>query len=219
VNQLRAVLLLALVACSSAGKPPPSQPSPAAASPAPPSVEAEAAPPAPAEPAGSPAPDAPPAAASGPASAEPDAAAHEPAAQEPAAPEPAPLPASAAAISGGKKQSCAQRVSNLSLRFAAHRSFAAVRADAPPKLAAELDELSAAADAPARIGGYTRALRVAFKGCKQAEDVFTGVAAVDGGDQAEYIRTQMPPAFEACRCKASPEHAGGLLEAVLANGQ
>jgi hypothetical protein len=59
-------------------------------------------------------------------------------------------------------------------------------------------------------------VRAAAEGCKPAGEVMSSVNGTDE-DKPEYIRKHMPAAIEVCDCAASPEHLGGLLEALFAS--
>ncbi len=81
---------------------------------------------------------------------------------------------------------------------------------AAPRSFAELDVQVAA---PGQIAAR---LVTAVGGCRPAADAFAGMANLDPGvDKRAYLRGKVPDAIEACRCTASPEVVGPLIEQLF----
>lgn len=121
----------------------------------------------------------------------------------------------AACSSGSKDGSCAERTATLAKRLAAPRPPDEIRKTAPPALLADLDGVPT--DDPSRIATYfAERLEAAVGTCAPLVKVFGDVATVEGpGGKDDFLRAEVPKAIEACGCAASPEHAGGLVEAIL----
>jgi hypothetical protein len=113
--------------------------------------------------------------------------------------------------------SCADQVEQLAARLAKPRPLEEIRKTASPELAADLDAAMKELDGAARATAIAERLEQATAGCASAGAVFGGVAAVEGPEgKDDYLRTKVPPALLMCKCAASPEHVGGLVESILA---
>ena len=113
--------------------------------------------------------------------------------------------------------SCSEQVATLSAALATPRSLAEIRKSASPTLATDLDHVATQPEGAARAIAYAEHLEKAVAGCPDAVKVFGDIASIEGS-RSSYLQQKFPPALEACACAASPEHAGGLVEALLADG-
>lgn len=120
----------------------------------------------------------------------------------------------AAACGSSSGPTCDQRVASLSARLAAPRPLAEIRKTAAADLGAALDSVLAAGDR-GRAAAYAGLLQGAVRGCPDAARVFGEMAALAPDAKVDHLRARAPAAFAACGCKASPEYAGGLVEALL----
>ncbi|MBL8624936.1 MAG: hypothetical protein JNK64_26745 [Myxococcales bacterium] len=108
---------------------------------------------------------------------------------------------------------CAARVSRMSAHLAAPREPAEL-ARVSKRLAQAVAEVAAAE--PAQRGATAAAALVPMLGpCPAAAEVLGGVAVAAGGPKDAYLRAQLPPALITCRCAASPEDAGALVELLF----
>jgi len=120
---------------------------------------------------------------------------------------------------GGKKEpSCAERVATLSGRLAKPRPIEEIRKCVLPGFSADLDAATCEVNPAVKAAGYAERLEKVVAGCPDASKVFAGMASIEGAKD-QYLRDKLPAAFEACQCTASPEHAGGLVEAILVSWQ
>jgi len=113
--------------------------------------------------------------------------------------------------------SCAERVEKVAAQLAHPRSVEAIREGAPPALRADLDAVMKQPDEVGRAVETSQRLEKAVFPCAEVVRVFGSLAAYSPVHRDELLRDKVPPALEACRCVASPERVGGLIEALLGN--
>jgi len=114
------------------------------------------------------------------------------------------------------KPPCSARVAKLEAALATPRSIEEIRKAASPALAADLDQVATQGDASARGNAYAARLEKAVAGCPAAVKVLGELGSIEGSRQS-YLQQKFPPAIQECGCAASPEHAGGLVEALFAD--
>lgn len=112
--------------------------------------------------------------------------------------------------------SCADRVARFEKHLASPRSLEAIMRDASPALRGDL-EATMASDPAQRAVAIAERLEKAVTGCPELIRVFGEIAGLEPAAKDEHLRTGAPKAFLACKCAASPEHAGGLLESILSS--
>jgi hypothetical protein len=113
---------------------------------------------------------------------------------------------------------CHARVQNMAAHLDAPRSLDEIRRTASPALAAQLDAIAAEPLPARRATAFAKAMAEDLRDCPQAGDVFARLSAARADSMTDSVRANLPPALEACGCKASPEDVGGLLEALDAKG-
>ena len=117
----------------------------------------------------------------------------------------------AAACGRSDQPSCDARVAQMRTHLAAPRPPAEL-ARVSKRLAQAVDDVAA----PEQRGVTAAGALVPMLGpCPPAAKVMAGVADVEGSPKDAYLREQLPPAFAACRCAASPEDAGALVELLF----
>jgi hypothetical protein len=111
--------------------------------------------------------------------------------------------------------SCADRVAAMSGHLSSPRPVEEIRKTASPVLRADLDAVMAAGDDGHRATRAAKRLEPDAAACPPLAAVFGEVASIE--DKSSHLRKRVPEALSVCRCKASPEHVGGLLEAILSD--
>lgn len=122
------------------------------------------------------------------------------------------------ALAGCKPQGgqpCKDRVEALALRLENPRPIEEILQGGPPALTDDLKAVLAV-DSGQRAVEAARRLERLVEACPQLVRVFGDVASQEGPHAKDaFLRREAPRAMLACECKASPEHAGGLIESMV----
>lgn len=88
----------------------------------------------------------------------------------------------------------------------------------PPRTAvdAELDKLQADPDAANKASRLAEMVSARIKRCKPLQQVFGGVAAVEGEDKVDYLITGMQEALVECECNVSMPELRSIMWRMLA---